>query len=136
MWIRLNDICVNTSGIEKLERNGDKVYVTRTGNENMCVTFGSDAEASEAYEKACCKMMEEEDMDARERRLRAVRKDVVRQYITDTRALTVLDRLGIKTMGELELMRESSLRKHRGIGRHTIEVVGDAMMRCGMTLKR
>lgn len=136
MWIRLNDICVNTSSIEKLEIKGDSVFVTRTGHGDMCVKFASDEDAGDAFEKACSKMMEEESIDAMERRLRIVRKDNVRQYITDTRALTVLDRVGIKTMGELELMREASLLKHRGIGRHTIGVVEDAMTRCGMTLKR
>ena len=73
-------------------------------------------------------------MEQEERKREQMRFESVRKYISDTRTLNVLERMGCYTLGDLVTISEAELVKNRGVGVHVLRTVRDTLGIVGLKM--
>ena len=134
MWIKLNEIMIESSVLESICVNGKTVKAIKRNGEVVMDAFSDEESAKAAFESAYNDLKQASELEQEERKHELLRHDSVRKYINDTRTLNVLERMGCYTIGDLELMSEKELVKNRGVGVHVQRTVRDTLGNIGLKM--
>lgn len=134
MWIRLNDIMIESSVVVEMRRNGFSVEITKKNGNRHFETFDDEESARAAFDTAFKELRQENILEQEERKREQMRFESVRKYISDTRTLNVLERIGCYTLGDLETISEAELVKNRGVGVHVLRTVRDTLGIVGLKM--